>query len=790
MKYLYNHNIHSQRLIIRIIVGCTLLLLSWNSAPAQKTTSVRFSKDGGWFNAPIRVILQADLGASIYYTLNGQSPSSKTNRYTKPLSITETTTVQAIAYKNGKASKVQVNNYFIEENIPPNFMVAALAVEPSILNDPVTGWLHAGPQADTAYPYHNANYWSRREVVAHIELFETDKTRFYADRVGLKLFGGMSRTFNQKSFAIAARRDYGNEGRIHHPIFPDRDHKSYKHLVIRNAGSDAEKAHFRDVFMTSLMDGQDIEKQSFRPCILFVNGEYWGIYFIRDKVNRHFIEYSTEVDDDSLDLIEHQNSVKFGSISHYNAMLRYVREHDLSDANAFQYIQTQMDVNNFLTLQTAQIYFDNHDAGGNIKFWRPQTPDGRWRWVLYDTDWGFGLQDEQAYQFNTLALHTQPDAQGWPNPPWSTFILRNLLENPGFERDFINRFCDNMNSIFETNRVITQIDTFEQLLLPAYDRHAKRWDYRRNIWEKHLRTMREFARQRPKYMRQFLSEMFDTGENISLKVDIEGSGTVLINNHLSIQNNFTGQYFKRVPISLEARPEQGYRFLGWELPDGKVKKTALELPLNIAENTIQIKAIFEPSKSNIKGSIVINEIAPNNKETGDWLEIFNHSEQTVFLKDWTLRDMHRSFRFPNSSIPAKGYLIVCKDTTSFRSVFPMVQNIVGNLPFGISKKQEVLRLFAKNGALIDSVEYTIPDKDSVFVLSLPFPELDNQRLDEWEIINSIGTPGYANPGYQEELQALQYKRWAFIIGMAMVMLIIVAVGIRWWLRRQKKRSAS
>ena len=104
-----------------------------------------------------------------------------------------------------------------------------------------------------------------------------------------------------------------------------------------------------------------------------------------------------------------------------------MENNDLSDPVNYTYIQTQMDVQNFMDYQIAQIFFDNRDAGGNIRIWRPQTQNGRWRWILYDTDWGFGLHDDLAYKYNSLAFHTKPDGPRWPNPPWSTFILRKLL---------------------------------------------------------------------------------------------------------------------------------------------------------------------------------------------------------------------------------------------------------------------------------------------------------------------------------------------------------------------------
>ena len=709
---------------------------------AQKNLSVQFSKDAGKYDNSIRVTLETDLGATIFYTTDGNRPTSKSIRYNSPITIRKTTSIRAIAYKNGKSSKIKTNTYFIDENT--EYFLAAITVEPAVLHDPETGWLHKGPNADSIYPYEKANYFSRKEVSADLELFESDGVRVFGDKIGLKLFGGMSRTFEQKSFSIAIRETYGGERRIHHRIFPDKKQNSYKHLVFRNAGSDCEKAHGRDVIITGLLDGRNIEKQSYRPCILYVNGEYWGIYFVRDKVNRHFIEYSTEVDDDSLDLIEHRDRLKAGSIDHYNSMLRYMRNNDLSEKKHYDYIQTQMDVENFMTLQITQIYIDNHDAGGNIKFWRPQTPNGRWRWVLYDTDWGMSLQDEVAYQSNSLEMHTEPNGPGWPNPPWSTFILRNLLKNKAFETDFVNRFADYMNVVFEPTKVISRIDSIQFLLTPEYDRHAQKWGYNKGIWSKHYNLMRTFAQERPDYMYQFLQNKFDIGGANNLNLEVSSGGFVKVNNNIEIYNELNGKYFEKIPIQLEVIPNYGFQFSHWELPSGKKTEGIIEYRLS-AENN-KIKAIFKKSNHQLDGKIIINEIAPNNKKAGDWMELYNDTNEKISLNNWTIRDANNSHLIKYASIPPKDYLVICEDTSAFRNFFPKVTNITGNLPFGISKKKEMLRLFASNGALIDSVYYELGDIDSVFVLSLPQSDLENSDDKNWNLETGYGSPNQNNSG--------------------------------------------
>ena len=91
-------------------------------------------------------------------------------------------------------------------------------------------------------------------------------------------------------------------------------------------------------------------------------------------------------------------------------------------------LKGEIDIENFIIYQVAQIYFDNTDwPGNNIKFWRPEN--GKWKWILYDTDFGFGIWGNNNYQNNTLSFALQSNGPGWPNPPWSTLLFRRLVQN-------------------------------------------------------------------------------------------------------------------------------------------------------------------------------------------------------------------------------------------------------------------------------------------------------------------------------------------------------------------------
>lgn len=730
-----------------IVLCLAFFAWSWVKAqtPAPEPLELNFSPQGGFYHHQISVELSAPEG-QIYYTLDGTAPSTRSTPYrNEPVDLTKTTVIRAVAISKTGKSRVWGHTYFIDEP-ETAFPVVSIGVTPGLLFDPGRGvFMQGGRVVDTLWSKPGANFWSRTEFTVNVEIFETDGHCVYNCLSGFRLFGGMSRLFPQKSMAIVAREQYG-QTRIEYPLFGKKGPKDFKYLVLRNAGSDFGKTHFRDALMTGLVDDWDLETQAYRPAHVYINGRYWGIYNMREKVNRFFIEDHSDADRDSIDLIEHYMTRKQGSTRHYRRLLRYLEDHNLRDPAHYGYIHTQMEVENFMNYQIAQIYFDNQDAGGNIKFWRPQTEDGRWRWILYDTDWGFGLQDEQAWRNNSLAFHTEPRGPKWPNPPWSTFVLRKLLENPAFEEAFVTRFADHLNDSFAPEKVNKKIDRLYNNLLPEMPRHLQRWRLDRRKWESQVALLREFAEKRPDYVRTHLMAKFDTGPQRRLNVVAGKGGQVVINETVKVgKNPFSGIYFAHHPVRLRAAPAYGYRFSHWEgVARGREQR---ELWLDLEKEQYAVEAVFEPFEDPLLGKIVINEIGPNNKKAGDWLELYNRTDQSVTLDGWMLTDARHEYFFPPVTIDANDYLVICQDSAAFRLIFPEAYHISSGLGFGLNKRRETITLYSDTGAAVDSVGYEIPPIDSVFTLSLLLPNLDNSQLDNWEIRAGKGTPNLPNPHF-------------------------------------------
>ncbi len=754
-----------------------------NGQSVSPAVVIDFSLSGGNYAGPISLDISS-VGNKLYYTTDGSSPDKLSKEFDKTLRIDQTTVVCALAVSPDGRELAICHTFFIDEPTT-TFPIISIGITPEVLFDPDKGlYVKGGNYVDSLNNISDANYWSKKEVEMHCEIFESDGSCVFRSKTGLRLFGGYSRMFPQKSLTIVTRSSYG-EKRIDYPLFGKKGPKELKFLVLRNSGSDFGKSHFRDGLMTGLVEEWDLEKQAYRPAHVYINGKYWGIYNMREKINRYFLEAHTDIDKDSFDLLEHYMRVKNGSVRHYRNMLAFLRRYDLSNPIYMDSLAQLMDIDNFLDYQLAQIYFGNEDAGGNIKYWRPQRPDGVWRWILYDTDYGFGLHDEDAQRNNYIEFFTKEDGPRWPNPPWSTFILRKLLENPEFFANFINRLADYLNTSFHQDRVLAKISEMESALLPEIDRHLKRWNLSRATWVEHVQRIKRFAFERPNYLRTHMSNFLGAGDPVSIQLSCGKGGSILINQHIHLRNQrIEGKYFSEVPVKIEALPQLGYRFSHWLVNGEVVYSGKLLLKLKDKKERL-VEAIFEPHNHPFADKLVINEICPYNKESGDWLELFNNADEPVNLKGWMLTDLKKNqFIFPSVVIEPHAYLVVSEDSLNFNRAYPRAMPFIGGLSFGLHKRRENLFLYSNDGAAIDSVSYELPIVDTSFSLSLLLPELNNSEQENWILDVGNGTPNRANPQYYLSYVEPQQQQW-MRIGAASGLFLLSAIFISGFRRRKK-----
>ena len=711
-----------------------------------------FSEPGGFYSNALALGLTAtQQNAEIRYTLDGSIPDSSAPLYDAPIDINSTTVIRARTFLGtALPSNISTATFLVGEDI--DITTVSLVTEPDNFWDQDSGIYATGLNAGPNFPFFGANFWEDWERPIHMEIFEADGSPALAMDAGVKIFGGWSRGHAQKSLSIFARGEYGSN-EIPYRIFAGKDIDSFQSIVLRNSGNDWTSTMFRDALLQDLVREIDIDGQAYRPAIVFINGEFWGIQNFREKLNEHYIAGNYNIDPQQIDMLEFNGQVIHGSSTHYDDLLAYITANDLADSVHFQHVTQQLDLNNFLDYQVSQIYFDNTDwPGNNIKFWRPQTEDGKWRWMMFDTDFGFGLWGISFYANNTLAFALDPNGPAWPNPPWSTFLLRQLMKNEDFQIGFINRFADRINVQFHRDQVTAAVDSIQALLDNDIERHLNRWGTGTKAdWNSRVQNLRTFGTLRPARVRNHIIDYFGLAGQVTIDLDVAGEGGFIKLNSIHHRSfPWAGIYFQDVPISLHAIPEPGYRFVRWE---GDLNNTVPSQSV-VPSGSLALTAVFERTPHS--GQVVINEINYNsapNFDPEDWIELFNDTGAPLNLANWQFKDQDDThlFAIPNGTeVPLDGFLVLVRDSSLFTAAFPDVTNFIGNLDFGLDGAGELLRLYDSNGSLVDSLTYgdsapwpAAPDGNGP-TLALRDPASDNSLAENWHVSCGYGSPGAPN----------------------------------------------
>ncbi len=716
---------------------------------------VSASQQGGFFATGVALNLSSDSPAdTIYYSLDGSDPNFSSSIFNANIFIDTTTVIKArILSKNKLPGPILNQIYLIGEET--DLPVLSLSTDPPNLWDYHDGIYVLGPNAESADPHFGANFWQDWEKPAHVEFFDNDKNKGFSEGCGIKIYGAWSRAHPLKSLSVFFRNSYG-ASQLDYTLFPEQDVQSYESFVLRNSGNDYPSTYLRDGMMQNLVANMGIDRQEYQPAVVFLNGVYWGIHNIREKISEHFISSKHGVGPQKIDMLENDKAIIHGSNEHYENMMGYINTHDMSLDESYEHISKQMDVDEYIKYQISQIFFDNTDwPGNNLKYWRPATSTGKWRWILYDTDFGFGMYDHSAYNHNTLEFALAENGPDWPNPPWSTLLLRKLLENATFKNKFINYFADHLNTTFSASNVLNEISIARENILQEMPRHLQRWQQSYDNWENEIERLRLFARNRTLKVYMHIMTRFDLSGlnwiNISVNDSIAGSNDI---NSINISEpSWKGKYFSEIPIFVKARPKAGYKFSHWS---GDTTSSFQELTLTLS-STFNLQANFEESVE--EESIVINEINYNSSQdfdTDDWIELCNAGQDPIDVTGWILKDEDDShfFRFPfNTILEPDSYLVVARDESKLRTFFAYDFQIAGEMNFGLSGSGEVVRLFNADNIIIDSVLYddndpwpAKADGDGA-TLELINPGRDNNDPLNWQASAVYGTPGRINSAY-------------------------------------------
>lgn len=731
--------------------------------------------NSGFYNSTVFVSASHPIkDVKIHYTTDGSIPGLKSIELPASIKIDSTTVIRFRAFKEGYTpSKEETRTYFINEKT--ELPVFSLVTDPANLFSDDKGIYVAGTNGITGHCSTGPRNWNQEwERPMNLEFFEKNRTKGFRINAGVQIYGGCTRLYDQKSLAIYLRGEYGND-KLRYNLFDDMPINEFNNFLLRSSGQDWWRTMFRDGMVQTLVEqGMNVDDVNYRPSILFINGKYWGIHNIREKLNEHYTFYHHGADKDNIDLIEISKNAKAnnGDAISYNAMIEFLSTKNMNDPVNYEYIKSIVDIDEYLDYNILQIYGANGDwPGSNMKLWRERKTGGKWRWMLYDTDFTFGGNAQGMAETNTLAQATATNGPSWPNPPWSTLMLRSLLTNTEFKNEFIQRFAAHMNTTFETNNVLAVIDSMAKDIAAEIPRHKARWAKSISYgtgWQSQIDMMRNFAVNRPQNMRAHIYSKFGITTSNSLVISRNNPtwGKVFANSVEMKKNDFRYIFFKQIPIRLKAMALPGYKFVRWE---GVAKTTTPEISIILEENTT-LTAVFEKAELTNK-SIVINEINYKSSlafDTEDWIELYNPDDKTVSFSNWKLKDGNSNqFTFSgNAQIKPNSYLIVCRDTLKFRNLRPTIKNIIGNMNFGFSNEGDNISLLNDLGIIIDEVSYSstgvwssLPNGNGP-TLSLINPQFDNSIASNWKASKMHGTPGTINDIYtkvEESLNELPYE---------------------------------
>lgn len=444
-----------------------------NSGKYEIAYSPDFSINAGVYNDVNDLTLEIDAPGTIYYTLNGSYPTSSSYIYNEPIKIDKTTVVKAISVEDGKYDSNMITaSYIINEN--HTLPVLSVSLNPNNFYSLET------------------NAWDEDlEYGANAELFELDGTGFDID-CGLKLFGGSTRGMDKKSFSLKFRKKYGSS-ELHYQVFENRDNSVYNSLVLRSGSQDSIAAMMRDPLMTSLMDGTDVDVQAYKSVILYINGSYWGVYNIREKVDENFIASHYNVDPEKTNIVRIDGELTAGSKQGYLDIINYVNSHNMANDDNYNYIKEKIDIDSLITFWVAEVYTTNNDIINCRFFSHPDIDDGKWKLIFYDLDYGL-----YNYRVNYYSFMTDPAGMSDYNVP--TDIMRNLMKNKEFKKRFVEILSKILKENLSNERILKYVDNIYNLLLPEMPRNQERWGQTMKDWNDAVDELKNFVNMRRSYL--------------------------------------------------------------------------------------------------------------------------------------------------------------------------------------------------------------------------------------------------------------------------------------------------
>ena len=393
------------------------------------------SSESGFYKGSLTVSLSG--AGKIYYTADGSLPTLQSSVYGgQPLTISKTTTIRAFMVEDGKLTG---------EDIAYDYIVDA-----PDLTLPVVKLTTAASDLEAIY----ADYSNKSlEIEGHIAMYVDGKQEWSLD-CGVKLHGNYSRQYDKKSYHIKFRTRYGTSS-LDYDLFGDGAITSFKDIVLRSGSQDRNVALMRDEFGVSVLRDytDDLLLQNFRPVNVYVNDKYVGVYYIREKIGQQFVADHTGVSPESVGIVYCMMYSEWGDEGNWQEIRRFINNKDLTVQENYDYICEHIDIDSLIDYYIAYCWADNRDPG-NTRIWRSTEGDGKWHFIMYDNDLGFGVYYQFAGASSVEFILGEYDNSSEAN----NALIYKLLRNKTFVDRFLHRLRVLCDTAFSDEVVNARID--------------------------------------------------------------------------------------------------------------------------------------------------------------------------------------------------------------------------------------------------------------------------------------------------------------------------------------------
>jgi len=519
----------------------------------HRAPAVAISPDGPLFtNGTVTVTLASGPEVTeIRYTTNGAAPSSASILFTNPVMLTTSGVIRARAYAAGLHPGPVATRTFLVNERQPDLPILSMVVDPFLFFDPQRGIY--------------TNVIKEREVPGHLEFHTTPTNAGFRIDAGFRIYGLNTFLYAQKPFTVYLDGKYGQDV-LAYQLFPDKAIGEFDRFILRNGNDDWSTTFFRDTLGQSMLRGVlDNAIQSYRPCAMYLNGRYYGLMNIQEKMDEMYCVKNRGVALEDVDFFEMDGTattddwiLNAGTADGWNALMAFVGTNNLADPAAYAHVKSQVDIEDLVDYVAGQVFVYDSSWFHNRKWWRDRNPGGKWRFCFVDLDRALRTNSLNSNVISTMTSGSR-----------DMFIFRECISNAEFRAYAVQRIMAHLGSSFSTNRTLPLINAEAQRLRNEMVEHIKAYGTRGGIpslatWDAQVEAVRIYVRQRPAIALQQVASYFGTGQTARIRVDTGGGAGRITANHVALDPSVTNTFVAGLPVRIKAIPEIGQTFVQWE----------------------------------------------------------------------------------------------------------------------------------------------------------------------------------------------------------------------------------